>query len=82
MTIIRFVSHDLYQKVIQYRSFKTFNDELFLSDLSLVLDQSFLRNSRPTEKLFGHVLECWAWIFGESGSVNQCGTKGKVMDVN
>ena len=26
----------------------------------------------------GHVLGCGAGVFGESGSVNQCGTKGKV----
>ena len=30
------------------------------------------------EKKFGHVLGCRAGVFGESGSVNQCGTKGKV----
>ena len=30
------------------------------------------------KKFFGHVLGCGAGVFGESGSVNQCGTKGKV----
>ena len=37
------------------------------------------------KKHFGHVLECGVGVFGESGSVNQCETKGKVygcMDVN
>ena len=39
----------------------------------------FLENCRSTENVFGHVLGCGTGVFGESGSVNQCGTKGKVF---
>ena len=43
--------------------------------------QSFLRNCRSTKKkFFGHVLGCGAGVLGESGSVNQCGTNGKVYE--
>ena len=43
------------------------------------LNQCFSRNCRSTVKTFlGHVLGCEAGVFGESGSVNQCGPKGKV----
>ena len=30
------------------------------------------------KNFFGHVLGCGAGVLGESGSVNQCGTKVKV----
>ena len=40
------------------------------------------RVSRETvalpKKFFGNVFGCGAGVFEESGSVNQCGTKGKV----